>query len=354
MENVRGFFYDRYSVEASDFTALVGRDHDSMSHSFQTITGRPIRFNHFGWVSKTLENKALMVVVYKPLTNPLNEAFGTAAHEYFHVLQGTLSKESGYESPSLSAPKWLVEGTAVYAADHVYTRDEESTERFLRYVAELNLERPSDSLGDLRHIDALWGDEHDKDRNYVYAVGFAAAQYLGDPAYLDIWKAMGQGMGWREALLHVSGLSFDEFNQAFMEWLPSHIPELARVAVEVRWPEMGSPALEERDHLTIGISWEPYRPHPSRTFHNRLGETNLAKDLLIEMPGNGYVCLMWRSAEEGLGPKRVIGWYSNGELVSSREDAELIEFTGESMALKEWSLPGHPDTLQPQSWHSCY
>ena len=169
----------------------------------------------------------------------------------------------------------------------------------------------------------------------------AAAQYLGDPAYLEFWKALGRGMGWREALRQASGVGFDEFNRAFKEWLLPQIPQLVYVAVDVRWPGMGSPALRVADYLTIGVDW--VTDQPSTGPGNWSGLTRLSKALYSDTTGSGYVCLKWIAAEDDF-PLKNIGWYADGNLVSSREDAELIEFTGEE---------SHPERLEP-AWAPGY
>ena len=83
-------------------------------------------------------------------------------------------------------------------------------------------------------------------------------------------------------------------------------------------------------------------------------DARLTKTFLGNPTGIGYVCLKW----DGIGrdfnyEPEVIGWYSDAKL-DSPEDTELIEFTGESITLKDWSLPGHPDTLQVQTEGFCH
>ena len=301
-------------------------------------------------MTKTLDGRAFMGLIYVDTYSGLNAAVRTIAHEYFHVLQGTLIGGSGYILPSRGVPTWLVEGSAVYA-DYLYSQDEGLVTGQLLKVSDFESVRPGIDLGDLRQVDSFWNDHHSSNKGYVYGVGLAAAQYLGDPAFVEFWKALGRGMEWREALRQVSGVGFDEFNQAFREWLPSQIPRLIYVTVEVHWPRMGSPALQVADLLTIGVHWITSRPtHTGPT--NWSGRTRLTKALYSNTTGSGYVCLKWVGAEDDF-PLKIIGWYSDGNLVS-RKDAELIEFTGEGLTLKDWNLPGHPDTLQVQTEGFCH
>ena len=230
-----------------------------------------------------------------------------------------------------------------------YTRRRKEQQKHDSWLSPISREKtPKPTWVTCTRVDVHWNN----DRGYVYGVGLAAAQYVGDPAYLEFWKAMGQGMGWRDALGQVSDVDFDEFNRSFMEWLPSHIPQPMLVSVDVAWPGMGSPALTREEYLTFGIEWVPNWPFPtSRSSWS--GDARLTNAFLGNPTGIGYVCLKW----DGIGgdynyAPEILGWYSNGELVS-REDAELIEFTGESITLKDWSLPGHPNTLQPEAGQQC-
>ena len=169
-------------------------------------------------------------------------------------------------------------------------------------------------------------------------MGLAVGLYLNDDdGYVEYWKLLGQGMHWEQAFLKAFGISVKDLNDPFIAWLPSRLPQEAQLTVDVSWPGMGNPALPRSDNLTIGVRWETGGWPTGFTYGNWGGTTRLTKTFEIAPRGEGYVCLKWNY--------KVVGWYSDGKLVS-REDAELIEFTGESIILKDWSLPGHPDTLQ--------
>ena len=347
MEKVRAFFYGKYDVEASNFVVVAGDD-EGIDAQSQRLTGRPAPKGFGGWVSKTLDGRPFMGVFHKRYsTGSYTHGWWVIAHEYFHILQGMLIGGSGYTSPSQSLPQWLVEGHAVYA-DYLYSHDETLVRNRSHDLFRFSLEKPGVALGDLREVDSFWDDRASGgDRFYVYSVGFAAAQYLGDPAYIEFWKVLGQGIEWKEALRKVSGVGFDDFDLAFREWLPTYIAQLMYVSVDVRWPGMGSPALQRAENLSFGIEWVPSYPFPSST-SNGDGQTKLTKAYDGGTTGKGYVCLKWRGLGVGHTHTNVIGWYSDGSLVS-RDDAELIKFTGESITLKDWNLTGHPNTLPPRT-----
>ena len=293
-----------------------------------------------------------MGVIHQKQPTGFTVGWPIIAHEYFHILQGMLVGGSRYVSPGTHAPHWLVEGHAFYA-DYLYSQDEEDGDLFLLAVSDFKPDIPGTELGDLNQADAFWDDQTSQNgKSYVYSVGLAAAQYLGDPAYLEFWRVLGQGVGWKEALRQVSGVGFDEFNRAFKEWLPSHIPQPMFVSVEVNWPGMGSPALKRTEVLVIGVEWVPSWPFPTTRSGGSSGQTSLSTAFLGEPTGKGYVCLKWDGEHDFIWANDVVGWYADGKLVS-REDAELIEFTGESIILKDWSLPGHPDTLQVHTEGFC-
>ena len=142
---MRGFFADRYGVEVSGFTVVVSTDLGTINVHSRNLTGQHSPHKYMplaaaGWVAEALDGKAFMGLIYVDRSG-LNAAVGTIAHEYFHVLQGTLIKGSGYISPLPGVPIWLVEGHAVYA-DYLYSQDEGLVRGQFLKVSDLKSEGP--------------------------------------------------------------------------------------------------------------------------------------------------------------------------------------------------------------------
>ena len=57
--------------------------------------------------------------------------------------------------------------------------------------------------------------------------------------------------------------------------------------------------------------------------------------------GTGYLSLWWSDDHRTYCLR---GWYKDGDLTSSREDATAVEFSGRS-AYIHWNIPAHPSTL---------
>ena len=157
MEAVRAFFADRYGVEATGFTVLAGTDVDALDVHHRQLTGLPLVKASPGWVEETRNGGAVMGLPYLDTAGGYDSAVRTVAHEYFHVLQGTLIDGDGFTGPGRHSPVWLVEGLAVYA-DYIYSQSEELVRSVLLDVALFGVERPDITLGDLHEVDQFWYD----------------------------------------------------------------------------------------------------------------------------------------------------------------------------------------------------
>ena len=141
-------------------------------------------------------------------------------HEYFHVLQATLSK--AYEQPSLGAttthpsqvprwgPMWLIEGSAQYLAMQLTPSEQLSSILPPGYLAAAATEDVA-----LSEMETAFG----LDDAGGYHSGTAAAQLLADTSGLAslirFFEEVGEGTKWPNAFQVVLGPSVEEFYTEF-------------------------------------------------------------------------------------------------------------------------------------------
>ncbi len=360
MERTRGFFADRYGVEATGFTLLVGMNHEAMASAYMGLTGQDLleyrarRGWVRGWATHTRTGGALLALVYVDGQSPEE----IIAHEYFHVLQG--QAELGFERlptgetayGSLSDAAWLVEGMASYA-DYAYTPTRPGRRAFLntRYTPYQDLlwqrVMEPDSLGDL--AEELEGIEEWTNYSSVghsYPLSFLGSLFLVEEAaaganYANFWRLLNEQADWRSTFEEAFGLPLDGFYAAFGEWIDARIPtspSRVRFKVQLRWPGPpaqigGSPLIKLEDGRWAAAGSTVTESDPSGIFYvlySRVGT------------GSGIFSLWWR--EDDWCTEHLLGYYKDGSLTTDRNEATLIEFTGESEDA-EWALPEHPGNL---------
>ena len=145
MEAVRAYFSNRYGVEATDFTVLVGSDHGELSSVFYDATGRDLSASIpsswgtiHGLATASRTGGAVVALFYSGSEHYLRELQQVIVHEYFHVLQGQLASgfeklqegEVAYFSDAPIGPRWLLEGLASFA-DYEYTPSRPEFRSFL-------------------------------------------------------------------------------------------------------------------------------------------------------------------------------------------------------------------------------
>ncbi len=372
MEYVRTWFADQYGFEATGFTVLVSANYEALSPTYPGVVGAALS-NHYhpqakfpyAWVTRSATGGAVMALMYGTLSDePLSTLKHHIAHEYFHVLQGQLASgfaqlpdgEIAWHSDASSrGPNWLVEGLASYA-DYAYTPSRAGRRPFLgdRYYPYNDLQwfylNESVTIGDLAELGSYLDFKCTFSDNYSYPLSFAASVFLLEQAqadsYVNYWTLLGERSTWEQAFEEAFGVRVSDFYAAFDEWLPSQLPPLAQLKLQMRWPDMESlPQTWRFLYLNIENwgTWESRKPSNLST-----GWTGL-RGLPLQMTatydegavGSGYLSLWWSDDQC---TAYLLGWYRDGELTSRREDATAVEFTGRSATI-DWNIPGHPDTL---------
>lgn len=377
MEYSRAYFSDRFGVEATDFTVLVGSGYEALSPVYHDLVGRDLSASYprfgitpYAWVTASGTGGAVATLIYGRTRESLQLLEHYIVHEYFHVLQGQLAsgfttlQDGGvaYFGGASTGPRWLMEGLASYA-DYEYTPSRPGRRPFLddRYYPYVDIANYQREWGEIS-LEEMTAEANYRELGcsfgefYVYAMGFAASVYLLERAeedsYVNYWTLLGTRPTWQHAFEEAFGIGVDESYRAFKEWLPTKLPPPpVALKLQVRWPDMDRQpqrdsflyAVNERITTVEGDPWE-IPPHSAST--GWYGDRDLPT-LVTEYPesvvGTGYVSLWWYHRDD-LCTEYLLGWYRDGELTDRRGDATAIEFPG-SASTVDWTLPGNPDTL---------
>ena len=380
MEYVRAYFADRFGVEATGFTVLVGIDYEALAVKYGDIVGRDLKYHYqphanytYAWVTTTPKGSAVMALVYGTLNdNSRSSLKHHVAHEYFHVLQGQIASGfaqldvgeiAWHSSGTVGGPKWLVEGLASYA-DYAYTPFRAGRSPFLggRYTPYGDISWFRDQVelgtmpslavgeGDLARIEDSSTFKCSFSEFYSYALSFAASVFLvsqaSEESYVRYWELLGERPSWQAAFEEAFCVGIDDFYKAFDDWLPGQLPNRVQLSMQLVWPDINvQPQSWKFLYLDIenwGV-WDQSRPSGMTTGRTGFGRLPLYLTFRYEggAIGRGFLSLWWSDDQC---TEYLLGWYNNGELTRKREEATSVEFTGISSRI-EWTLPAHPDTL---------
>ena len=183
------------------------------------------------------------------------------AHEYFHVLQLTLSRKD-HRHGTFAEPAWLIEGSATYlqyVVSQVLGIQHHSTLQQYKAIA-LGMP-PLENQETQEQFFNRGGS------NFSYAAGAVATKMLADIAGLseimDHYALIGKEYTWREAFEEAFGLPVGEFYELFEEHKAAGFPDPAceEVAKDSGLSDNG-PASPDREALvtlfnaTCGLNWQ--------------------------------------------------------------------------------------------------
>ena len=380
MESVRAYFSEQFGVEATGFTVIVGTS-ATLLPVYRDIAKREpedwhlssqfgARRGNSGWVTRSPTGGAVVALMHG-IASDLNlaESDYVIVHEYFHVLQGQLAtgfaqlddgEIAWHTDISARGPQWLVEGTAQYA-DHAYSR---SRIELRPYLGREGRYAPYKDLANFRARERL--DRLDFttvysyqelgcifDHESVYALGFAGTAFLleqaAEDSYVKYWKLLWERPTWQQAFEEAFSIDINDFYSAFDEWLPSQLPPAEiELKIPLRWPnfEPLTSSYLNFDADWIGDITAEGHIFTEGDFGHRstiVGEADFVSVVYTEgAVGTAYLSL-WYTPDD-ICTDHLLGWYKDGELTSSREDATPFRFTGRA-GITVWNLPGHPDTL---------
>ena len=254
MERARGFFVDRFGIETSDFTVVVGTV-EELAIVVPEIVGRAVNVRFTGGKVLTGRDGITFVVLrYTPGTRLYLRA---VAHEYVHVLQRELAGWSSDANPddpvvrvSGFAPDWQVEGFAVYG-NYLYNQTRPDRDPFIpyhfapyRYVQcnpegwddpELELRRQEKactfydlaflaSIFIVEEMPALIGSTADGSEWLAYwrLLSEAEMRWTREELGPNEWR-LRASLDWHPAFQQAFGISADDFYAAFGEWARSDV-----------------------------------------------------------------------------------------------------------------------------------
>ena len=384
MEHTRAYFSDRFGIEATGFTVVVGENYEAMAPAYREVTSLDLshaaRQNQkgrtHGWVTYSPAGGAVVGLMYGHVAEwTLSNVKEIIAHEYFHVLQGQMasgfarmgSGEVAWGFQGNRGPTWLVEGLAIYA-DHMYTPTRPGRRSLLMRATpyeDLAWQRARDSEALVDDLAMELARIEDREAFHgcavgwhSYALSFVAATFLVEEvaeeenAYVTYWKLLGERPTWQQAFEEAFGLSIEDFYTAFDEWInawESPVPPMVQFKAQLRWPDQstkgeGFPRFQlEEDHGTwVGtpINLVLRGSRADGTFY-----VIYPKDAT----GSGILSLWW--TEDGC-TEYLLGYYKDGGLTARREDATLVEFTGMPANI-DWTIPGDPSTLLRLGCSGC-
>ena len=288
----------------------------------------------------------MLALVYGYLPDEsLNSLTPSIVHEYFHVLQRQLAS-------GLRGAFWLVEGSAVYA-EYVYgpsrpgrrefydkyTPYEDLAVRGAREPEFLN--NLSAELARFEDIGAFQGSHEFYPLSFIAVAFLVEEQAKKEDSFVNYWKLLGKRSTWKQAFEEAFGIPVDDFYGALDDWT-FPIPRLVQLEIQLRLSEgqlsdiPGIPNVELENFGT----WEGGDPGVRLS-----GSHDDATEFYVTYPeravGTGHLSLWWSDHHR---THCLRGWYKDGDLTSSREDATAVEFTGSSANI-DWNIPAHPSTL---------
>ena len=225
VDTLLSYTFDRFIMQPT--YSFVGETCKAISDTMATYTAEQIRrtvttcdnapagnpefvhnsFNAIGYAPNGLGN---------PTTRRMNQLAMTFGHEYMHNVQSKLAGGTVSHYLHLTAPRWLLEGSATYFgynnACRALKRDcilNDSLAYSYQPAAATNILRDYESNVDPRKSKGP----------YPYDIGYAAIQYLsgstGPAAVLEIFANLGEGQEWPKAFESAVGLSIDSFYAKF-------------------------------------------------------------------------------------------------------------------------------------------
>ncbi len=213
LDDTRAVFAERWGVQAP-FASYVG-DLESLTETYVQVRGGPPPEN--------LCANAGSGTVFARVGCLWA---GTYAHEYFHILQQSLSARRWG-----SAPTWIVEGSASWAGA-VYlgvTSDEltlsEHLDRHLDGDISVLIRRHLPALEEIDEYDAF----HSRG-TFAYRLGFLATDWLVDhssgEAVLDFFRTLSGDGTWEEAFESAFGIASSDFHEEFEAYRAAVAPPL--------------------------------------------------------------------------------------------------------------------------------
>ncbi len=267
VERVQLFYAERYGAITSDVTFYFASDGEALRQG-----GGPA--DSEGWCASAGATE-IFIITSKCLA---------VAHEYFHVIQKALSRES-----FKGTPIWMYEGSALYTDfQHRYSVGIPSSEDRYRN-AWLALNTPLDSNF----------NEYFQPRLRIFRAftfGYNVMQWLSDnvaeSAIIDYFSALPEADSWPEAFHSAFGMTVDEFYTAFEEYRLEISPAFDRRIEGTVLDRAGQPVEGLVVSASLVVDGSVYRGRSVST--DATGAFAIGNG-----PGTGYVLLLAGKCQNG-------------------------------------------------------
>jgi len=189
----QAFYANRFGVVTSDFAFYFANDRESLVSTYKQITGQEPRRGFCGGI------RSGVVLIDLSICLPIS-------HEYFHIIQQKLSNDR-----HLRIPRWLVEGSAVYADfQRRYSNGRASyLDQYHFMWASEGTTISSENTHSIKGADAQW-------------LGYIAMEWLaaeaGEQSIIDYFAALGATPDWEAVFEQAFGLSIGDFYVEFEEY----------------------------------------------------------------------------------------------------------------------------------------
>ena len=266
LRRVQDFFELKYDIRSDAFTVLVARDSTALSSIFPGVgqVNVPPGLNGPGhpvadpFVINTGNDSMLFVIVYNQ--NPFSRLSNAIVHEYFHILQWTLS---GFDSGSVR-PYWLVEGSALWA-EHIfhptifaegYTPIED-----ISVPIKLDNAMSAETLEEFADPGKFRTLVHPI---FAYAMAWVGMKHLvevsgSESTYVEYWKQLGETGNPNTAFEAAFNIDQASFYASFKAWLPGQLIDFVRLTVPITWP-----GKRDNDPLSWDVDIAPVPPADMR------------------------------------------------------------------------------------------
>ena len=364
MEAVRGYFSERFGVEATDFMVLVGTDAETLAPVFRDVVGRDLLGAYVPpgyaaptsqlpapYVTTAVDGTPVIVLIYG--SNPFYKLEEAIAHEYFHVLQHQLLEPMYYHTSEVE-PYWLVEGMATYA-DHLYSQSRSDRRPFLgdRYTPYEDL---ADAINEKETINprflenvaiaSTFRDGYAVNPTYVYSIAFAGADFLvekaGEDSVVEFWRLFPQRPTWEQAFEEAFGMGIEAFYDSFEEWLPDQLPSYATLSVWLHWPGKEDLPRDVLGPLVWSTVVNPVEV--TLALAGWAGITNGAHTIGV-YAGESWEGTLSLTFDTDECTSHLLGWYKDGELTDQHAEATVVQISGGESSSLDWTIPARPDTL---------
>ncbi len=315
------FFEARYGVRVPGLELHVGADDAALEEATENAMGASIGVYQARYVDGLLFVRM--------------DAPEYIEHLYFQAIQDRVSQGRVRSQGRVVGPRWLNQGTAVYASQlYQHARGERSLEEAMdsnrREASYLSVPLAQIDNG---RPDTPWGDAG---RSLAALAAIWLVEQGGEDSLVDYYRQLG-GKGWREALEVAFGIPYSEVHPAFA----AHRAETVAIRRDVSGVVLGPDGTPVEDW---GIDIKAYpegAQHTPGLREDSARSGGFRGNFTLRLPDGAYVLLLEAFCPGDWGD---LGWYGGESgFTTSSAGATRVVVDGESIEGLVIRLPWLPD-----------